>query len=85
VKQGLCRRVIVDRHVIFFSCGDNEALSQTPPQPRLAWSPSPAFAGADERNRSRGADARDWDGRRCQTATHSRGTPSRPSYANPVT
>ena len=33
-------------------------LMQTPPPPRFAWSPSPAFAGADDFNRSRGAAER---------------------------
>jgi hypothetical protein len=33
-------------------------LMQTPPPPRFAWSPSPAFAGADDFNRSRGASER---------------------------
>jgi hypothetical protein len=36
-------------------CNDNEASPQTPPPPRFAWSPSPAFAGADKRNCSRDA------------------------------
>jgi hypothetical protein len=36
---------------------DNEASSQTPPPPRFAWSPSPAFAGADKLPHSRDAPA----------------------------
>src|SRR5271170_3493527 len=39
------------------SCNDNEALIQTPPPPRFAWSPSPAFAGEDSVMCSRGASA----------------------------
>ena len=39
---------------------ENKASSQTPPPPCFAWSPSPAFAGADKRPPSRGTIAREF-------------------------
>jgi hypothetical protein len=78
--------------VAFFYIG-NEALTQTPPPPPFGWSPSPAIAGADELRHyeeqsdeaiQNGAAALDCFAALAMT-TRSRGTPWRPSDANPVT